>query len=653
MSTYQRDDLNLKGIGLGFNLFFYEHLMNQPWKPNCSNSKTPSTAPSLRAFANLPVGLFRTDLWGQCIEVNERWCQITGYSESLALGHGWQIILHPEDRDRVLRAWENATQERQDYQLEFRCQTPDVRTIWVYGQATLETNAHGEAIGYIGTLTDMSQSQRSVSERFQERQLRRELGLLENILETVLAGYWDWDLAKQQEYLSPRFKQMFGYEDHELPNHPDTWKKLIFPEDLQSVLDCFERHVQSRGKIPYYNEVRYRHKDGSTVWVICSGKVIKWDRQGNPQRMIGCHIDISDRKQVELSLHAKTQELERFFSVADLLCVANTDGYFIRLNLQWEKVLGYPLTELEGTPFLDYIHPEDREDTLSAVAKQSDGKDIIGFVNRYRCQDGSYRWLEWRSAPSGSLIYAAARDITERQHAIERIRRYAAQLEASNRELEAFAYSVSHDLRAPLRAIDGFSQALLEDYSELFDELATDYFDRIRKNVTRMSNLIDDLLSLSRVSRTELQYTSVNLSQLSQEVMQSLQATEPERQVEVVIMPELIVSADPTLMRVILLNLLENAWKFTRHRPAARIEVGVLGQDERMTYFVRDDGAGFDMNYADKLFGVFQRLHDANDFAGIGIGLAIVQRAIHRHGGKIWAESKVDKGAIFYFTLCL
>ena len=242
-------------------------------------------------------------------------------------------------------------------------------------------------------------------------------------------------------------------------------------------------------------------------------------------------------------------------------------------------------------------------------------------------------------------------DISDRRQAEVQIRQYTAELEASNRELEAFAYSVSHDLRAPLRAIDGFSKALLDEYGDTFDEAGKGYFERIRKNVAQMGQLIDDLLSLSRVARAEVRYTTVNLSVLAQELMDELQASEPERQVEVVITPNAIVSADATLMRLVLTNLLYNAWKFTSRHPTARIEFGMHYPEGQPTYFVRDDGAGFNIAYAKKLFGVFQRLHTIHEFPGTGIGLATVQRAIHRHGGSVWAEGRVEQGAAFYFTL--
>jgi|GEM_PF-1603817 len=612
------------------------------------------------------------------------------------------------------------------------------------------------------------------------QQLRLELKLLENVLEVILAGYWDWDIANNYEYLSPGLKKMFGYSDDELPNHPESWQKLIFQDDLPAVLDCFERHVQSHGAVPFYNEVRYRHKDGSTVWVMCSGQVIEWDAAGKPLRMIGCHMNITRQKQTELQLQRSKEELERFFLITlDLLCIADTEGRFHRLNRAWETTLGYAIEEMEGQSFLSYVHPDDVASTLEAIATLDRQETVRSFVNRYRCKDGSYRSIEWYSRPYGTMIYAAARDITERLKVEQQLRKNdahlktaqrisklgswefdpqteaihwseevfaifgrdpasgppsyeeliqlyhpddqayhdetvkqaiaagqpydlecrayhpngnliyvqargepifdahgnliqivgtvlditdrkqvefdlrqtTAQLTASNKELEAFAYSVSHDLRSPLRAIDGFSQAILEDYGEQFDDTAQDYFNRIRRNTQRMSALIDDLLRLSRVSRSDMQLQRLNLSQMVVEQIEELRMAEPERRVEAIVAPDVTVRADPTLMRITLSNLLQNAWKFTSHHPTARIEFGFHQQNNQPVYFVSDDGAGFDMNYAGMLFGVFQRLHDTHEFPGTGIGLATVQRAIHRHGGTVWAQGAIEQGATVYFTL--
>ena len=227
----------------------------------------------------------------------------------------------------------------------------------------------------------------------------------------------------------------------------------------------------------------------------------------------------------------------------------------------------------------------------------------------------------------------------------------AAQLEASNRELEAFSYSVSHDLRAPLRGIDGFSQALLEDYANQLDTQGKDYLQRVRAASQRLELIIDDMLILSRVTRSEMRRELVNLSTMAQEVATEFQTNHSERAVSFVIVPGLVVKADPNLMRLALENLLDNAWKFTSKHSTARIEVGVTANEGDKAFYIRDDGAGFDMAYAGKLFGAFQRLHPTTEFGGTGIGLATVQRIIHRHGGRVWAEGAVEQGATFYFTL--
>ncbi|MBI1985230.1 MAG: HAMP domain-containing protein [Rhodospirillales bacterium] len=225
------------------------------------------------------------------------------------------------------------------------------------------------------------------------------------------------------------------------------------------------------------------------------------------------------------------------------------------------------------------------------------------------------------------------------------------QLEAANHELEAFCYSVSHDLRAPLRGMDGFCQALVEDYGDRLDDTGRSYLQRVKKACQTMAMLIDDLLKLSRVTRSEVRKGMVNLSTIAGAVAQGLRQTAPDRAVEFNIAPDLTATGDERLLRAAFENLLGNAWKYTSKKQRAIIEFGATSHNGARAYFVRDDGAGFDMAYADKLFQPFQRLHNASEFEGTGIGLATVQRIVHRHGGRVWAEAAVDKGATVYFTL--
>jgi signal transduction histidine kinase len=261
---------------------------------------------------------------------------------------------------------------------------------------------------------------------------------------------------------------------------------------------------------------------------------------------------------------------------------------------------------------------------------------------------GGYVMFFLALALAAAVIYVES---GKRRRAEERILRDSAELKAANRELESFSYSVSHDLRAPLRAIDGFSQVLAEDYGAKLDAEARACLQRIRGATQRMGMLIDDLLKLSRVTRTEIRREQIDLSAMANEIARDLRAGDPERRAHFEIASGLLAQGDSHLLRIVLQNLLSNAWKFTSKRAEARIEMGLLRDNGQSTYFVRDNGAGFDPAYADRLFGAFQRLHGVEEFPGTGIGLATVQRVILRHGGKVWAEGAVDRGATIYFTL--
>ena len=244
-----------------------------------------------------------------------------------------------------------------------------------------------------------------------------------------------------------------------------------------------------------------------------------------------------------------------------------------------------------------------------------------------------------------------AAEIAERKEAEEGLRQANAAADAANRELEAFSYSVAHDLRAPLRSMDGFSNALLEDYGDQVGAEGKTYLTNVRDAAQQMAQLIDDLLALSRVSRAELRRERIDLAGIARSVLARLQTMDPDRSVQAVIPEEVIASGDPRLLGIVMENLIGNAWKFTSQKPRARIELGHRPEAGRSVYFVHDNGAGFDMAYVQKLFGVFQRLHSAIEFEGTGIGLVTVQRIIHRHGGTVWAEGEVGHGATISFTL--
>lgn len=407
---------------------------------------------------------------------------------------------------------------------------------------------------------------------------------------------------------------------------------------------------------------RHRKKDGMVIDVeITRHSIIFGDRCAE----IVLANDITERKRYEEMIVRLAGIVE---SSEDAILSKNLDGIITTWNEGAERLYGYAAGEIMGQS-VSMLMPPGRKDELSLILGRLKRGDRIKHFETTRLKKSGEQidvslTISTIKNRSGTIIGAStiARDITARKRAEEQLHRLnetleqrvferTAQLQAANRELEAFSYSVSHDLRAPLRHINGFSQALLEDYADKLDEGGKGFLQQLRGASHEMAQLIDDLLQLARVTRSEMRREIVNLSELAHEVIADLTESDPERTVAINIEEGLEAIGDQGLLRAMLSNLLGNAWKFTSKLAQAEIAFGKDLQDGETVHFVRDNGAGFDMTYVNKLFGAFQRLHTASEFEGTGIGLASVQRIINRHGGRIWAESTIDHGATFYFTL--
>jgi PAS domain S-box-containing protein len=384
--------------------------------------------------------------------------------------------------------------------------------------------------------------------------------------------------------------------------------------------------------------------------------------------MITLKKQLTGRKTAERKLKEEYFILNSIINSANAIVFSVDQQYrYTSFNLNHAVFMNtlYGAEIKRGFSMLDYItSPETREATKQKLDRVLAGDLVIEESSFYNEPPQYFQVSHSPITNEQEIIGVAvlAQDMTNRKHIEEeikslnedlekRVKERTSQLEAANKELESFAYSVSHDLRAPLRGIDGFSQVLIEEYYDKIDAQGRDYLQRVRAAAQRIGQLIDDILSLSKVNKSEIAMKQLNLSEIAQKIADNLQESKPKRNVGFIIQNEIKVNGDDRLLRIALENLMGNAWKFTSKHTKATIEFGMQQQNGQCAYYVRDDGAGFDMNYAQKLFGAFQRLHAADEFPGTGIGLATVQRIIHRHGGKVWAEGEVEKGATVYFTL--
>ncbi|HEY0968456.1 MAG TPA: PAS domain S-box protein [Opitutaceae bacterium] len=448
-------------------------------------------------------------------------------------------------------------------------------------------------------------------------------------------------------------------QDHRIINsrhHPSTFFK-----ELWSTI--------GRGRV-WHGEIQNRAKDGSEYWVDTT--IVPFlDDQGRPRQYVAIRADITERKRAEQKLQATLAEvgdLKRALDEHAIVAITNPQGKITYVNDKFCAISKYAREELIGQDHRiinsGYHPPEFIRELWSTIGR---GQTWHGEI-RNRAKDGSLYWVDTTIVPfldeqGRPRQYVAIRaDITERKRAEaeildlntqleQRVARRTAELELANKELEAFSYSVSHDLRAPLRTLDGFSQAVIEDHGALLPPEGLRYLNTIRTAAQRMGALIDDLLTFSRLSRQPLTRETIDLTAQVRGVVEELNAAQAGRTVAIEMGDLPMARGDFGLTRQVWMNLLSNAYKYSGRVPHPKVEIGSLVENDEVVYYVRDNGTGFDMRYVGKLFGVFQRLHRVEEFPGTGVGLAIVQRIVHRHGGRVWAQGVVNQGATFFFTL--
>jgi len=479
-------------------------------------------------------------------------------------------------------------------------------------------------------------------------------------------GGIEWDTDFRVRDWNPAAEHIFGYSKDDALGHKA--RDLIIPTDVVSLIDkVWSDLLKLKGGTRSTNE--NITKDGETIMCEWYNTPLISDND----QVIGVASLVADvterlRDQQELLKHRdrleelvadRTMEVREqariIDQIHDSVISTDLDGVIIDWNKGAEHLYGYSSEEAIGQN-IAFLYPEDESSTLQEMISSLKQHGEHESETRLRKKNGELFFAHLslsmlyheNGKPRGMIGYSI--DITDRKFAESEINKQKQKLETTNKELEAFSYSVSHDLRAPLRALHGFSQALQEDYADNLDDEGRDYLIRIQANAMRMSELIDDLLKLSRLGREKLTVALVDLSHLAYEVMENQRALYPDKTIEFRLQFDGQVYGDPRLLRIAIENLIGNALKYTRNVEQPHIEFGKTQQDNETVYYIRDNGTGFDMQYVDKLFGVFQRLH-GSDYEGTGIGLATVRRIIQRHEGRIWAEAEPGKGATFYFTL--
>ncbi len=507
---------------------------------------------------------------------------------------------------------------------------------------------------------------RDVTEDYRQREaLRKSQHNLAEAQQLAHIGNWELDLVSDTLEWSDEIFRIFEIDPEQFQPSYESFLDIIHPDDRDMVNQAYTNSLES--KAPYDISHRLLMKDGRVKYVREFYKT-QFDDNGRPIRSIGVVQDISKHREIEDELTRTADEWKQAMdSIDDAIYLIAPDERVLRANRAFYQLTGLQPEQIIGQNIIRILHPEDEGTNCPVCRARKICKDMLLVMEADHPDNPVGYPLEVmlkviRNAEGEpASILVKIHDLTRQREIEDKLRQHQEYLEAEvkkrtaeltmiNQELKSFSYSVSHDLRSPLRAINGFANALSEDYADTLDDTANNYLKRISAGANRMSALIDGMLMLSRINRCDLNKNTCDLSAMAEQIQHALVEQYPHQDVEWQIQKQLDTTCDQKLIHIALENMLSNAMKYSGKKNNAVIEFGCERQDGKAVFYIRDNGAGFDMRYSDKLFGAFQRLH-SKEFEGTGIGLATVQRIIHRHGGKIWAEAKVDRGATFYFTL--
>lgn len=619
-----------------------------------------------RAFNFSPVLMAITTIDdGSYIDVNEQFCRVTGFSRQEVIGRTSVELgcFSAAGRERMI------TVMRRDGRvadIEIELTAKDGRSVSCSFSAEIVTIEGVQRL--LSIALDITERKKSLAAlNYVNECFSQALNGSQHVLYrlNVKNGCYD--------YLSPTFEQITGYRVDGFKNNSlEKVKEFFHPEDRSRIFALIETLSRSRtdNTADLDLEYRFRKADGSYCWLHDSTTAC-FNDNGELECFFGSAHDITDRKKAEKGLKESEERYRRFSSITSDYVTSCRRSGSDPFRVEWmagavEAITGYPQEQFfDWGCWMPIVHQEDVSRVKGHLLEVKAGETSTNEFRIVR-KDGEIRWIhevcrcEAGDFPGELLLYGTSQDITKRkaaeaailnlnEHLEHLVQERTAELERSNEELATFCYAVSHELRAPIARLQGFSGILGEVCHEGGE--ASFLAARIANASGQLQSVVDAILQLSRLSRMDLSLQQLDLGEMAKRKMDLLLAEHPDRRVELVIGPSLMAVADPNLMDICLDNLVNNAFKYTGQTPAARIEIGAYTDSGKEVYFVRDNGAGFDMAYAAKLYLPFQRLHQQEDFPGFGVGLATVKRIIERHGGEIWAEAAIGSGAAFYFTL--
>ncbi|MCC6917241.1 PAS domain S-box protein [Nitrosomonas sp.] len=604
------------------------------------------------AFEQATVGIAIISLDGRWLCVNHKLCAMLGYTRDELMALTFQDVTHPDDLKADL---DNTRRilggEVSTFAMEKRYIRKDGSVIWINLRASL-VRKPDDTPDYFISIIENIQSRKEIEADFKEAK------------RIACLGHWTWNGADKLTWSSEVYT-IYG-RDPALPPANDHETAGYYTAESWNRLSAAMQKCLSEGSV-FQCDAEIVRQDGSHRWVITRGEAIR-DIDGRIIAMHGTTQDITARKLAEMALQESREQLRLFIEHAPAaLAMFDREMRYLTYSQRWRTDYRLDDRDLSGMSHYD-VFPEIGEEWKALHRRCLNGEIIHAEEDRLVRADGSVQWLRWEIRPwyqgNGTVggIVMLTEDITrQKQTEIalqqlnidleERIASRTTELKALNQSLESFVYSVSHDLKAPLRGVDGYSRLLEEDYADQLDDEGCLFIRNIRAGVQQMNALINDLLAYSRMERCQLESAALDLSALVGQVLAEFHKDIMNRVEIIADLPPLMVKGDRDGLAMVLRNLLENAIKFSRHAAHPRIEFGFARDNERITLWIRDNGIGFDMKYSQRIFEIFERLHHQEDYPGTGIGLALARKAIHRMGGQIWVQSAPGEGATFYFHL--